>query len=503
MTEPQTTPFDAMRPIANAVLYEGYLLYPYTASAAKNKMRWQFGVVVPKEYEAAGTGEHGEQHTELLIDVTERTRIDALVRFLHVQARTVEAVLGDGFVEVPSLEMDGTSYVTFDETVECEVPLRLDLAEGDAVTVAIRFGESRIEEELRDARGELAGRIVRNRWPLIGTFAATAERLEGRPGLRVLRVHLENNSGVVTSNERGGMLRTAFISAHTMFAVENGAVLSPIDPPDYAQPFSETLENRYTWPVLMGDSSVDAQRSPIALSSPIVLGDFPEVGKKTEGDAFDSTEIDELLTLSVLSLSDAERAEARVTDPRACAIVDRAERFGADDIARLHDGELIRVGDGVLARLNETDFSAIYNGEASPFSDAGLEMETRFTDPRSRTLVDLADPAQAEAAFEAGDLARLRSGELDPFEALPPESVLIGGVPIAKGSSVKLTPKRRADAWDHFLTGKIATVKAIHQDFEEKIYVAVTVDVDPATDMHDWYGRSFFFEPDEVEAVLE
>jgi hypothetical protein len=72
-------------------------------------------------------------------------------------------------------------------------------------------------------------------------------------------------------------------------------------------------------------------------------------------------------------------------------------------------------------------------------------------------------------------------------------------VTIEKGSSVKLAPKRRADAWDTFLVGKIATVRAIHQDFEEKIYVAVTVDDDPASDLHDWYGRAFFFEPDEVE----
>jgi hypothetical protein len=502
MTKPEATPFDAMRPIANAVLYEGYLLYPYTASAAKNKMRWQFGVVVPKAYEATGTGEHGEQHTEMLIDATPQTRIDALVRFLHVQARIVEAVAGDGFVEVPSLEVGGTSHLTFDETVECEVSLRLDLAQGDAVSVPVVFAESRIEEELRDADGTLVGRIVRKRWPLTGTFEAVAERVEGNSELRLLRVQLENDSGVVAAVERGGMLRTAFISAHTMFAIERGAFLSPLDPPAYAEALAEKLANRHTWPVLMGDGTIDAQRSPIALSSPIVLGDFPEVGKKTEGDAFDSTEIDELLTLSVLALSDAERAEARVTDPRARAIVDRAERFGADDIARLHDGELSRISDGVLARMNETDFAAIYSGEASPFNDAGISMETRFTDPRSRTLVDLADPEQAAAAFSAGDLARLRSGELDPFEALPPRSVVINGVSIEKGSSVKLSPKRRADAWDQFLTGKIATVKAIHQDFEDKIYVAVTVDVDPATDMHDWYGRSFFFEPDEVDPVL-
>jgi hypothetical protein len=496
-----STPFDAARGIANAILYEGYLLYPYTASASKNKMRWQFGVVVPKAYEAAGTLERGEQHTEFVVDVTETTRIQGLLRFLHVDARIVEALHGDTYVEVASLDVDGARHLSFDETVECEVPLRLDLASHRTVTVPVAYPAKRDVEELRDKSGTLVGRTVRQQWPLSGTFTLATEML-ANPAIRKLVITCENTSEIVTAKERGEVLRTAFISTHTLLAIEDGAFLSPIDPPEYAEAATGTLANRCPWPILMGDGKLDAQRSPIAMSTPIVLGDFPELGKKTEADAFDGTEIDELLTLSVLSLSDAERAEARATDPRARAIVDRAERFGADDIARLHDGELSRMSDGVLARMNDTDFTSAYAGDASPFSSEGIATESRFTDPRTRSLVDLSNPAEAAAAFNAGDLARLRSGDLDPFEELPPATVVVNGVPIEKGSSVKLSPKRRADAWDTFLTGKIATVKAIHQDFEDKIYVAVTVDIDPATDMHDWYGRSFFFEPDEVEPVV-
>ena len=81
-----------------------------------------------------------------------------------------------------------------------------------------------------------------------------------------------------------------------------------------------------------------------------------------------------------------------------------------------------------------------------------------------------------------------------------PEYVTIGGVDVRKGSRGRLAPKRRADAWDMFLTGKVATVQKIHQDFEDRLYVAVTVDDDPASEYHEWYGRSFF-EPDEVEAL--
>ena len=76
-------PFAPALDVANAVLYEGYLLYPYTASARKNRIRWQFGVVVPKAYAAAGTGEPAEAQTEILLECGPDTQVDALVRFLE------------------------------------------------------------------------------------------------------------------------------------------------------------------------------------------------------------------------------------------------------------------------------------------------------------------------------------------------------------------------------------------------------------------------------------
>jgi len=51
-----TTQMDVARQVADAVLYEGYLLYPYRASARKNQIRWQWGVLVPLAYAAAGHG---------------------------------------------------------------------------------------------------------------------------------------------------------------------------------------------------------------------------------------------------------------------------------------------------------------------------------------------------------------------------------------------------------------------------------------------------------------
>lgn len=428
--------FAIARGIADAVFYEGYLLYPYTATSHKNRLRWQFGIIVPQAHEAAGTGERGHQQTEVLCEFTHGSEIAVAFRFLHVQSRTIEERRGARFVPVASLTVDDERYFTFDESLEREVVTSYRPATEATRNFALAFDGERHLEELRDARGQLVGRIVRERWPLVGRLSLATERVAD--GVARLRIRVENHSEIVFAAERGVVLRTAFVSAHTLLGITGGTFWSPVDPPDTELAASVRLANEQTWPVLVGDARLDERRAPIVLSSPIVLADFPEIAKHTQADAFDGTEIDELLGLGVLSLSDAERAEARSTDPRARAIVERAEALGAADIARSH---------------------AVMQG-----------------------VPTFGAPGSLEAARA-------------------PTSVEVAGITLVKGASVRLAPKRRADAWDMFLSGKVATVAAIHEDFEGKTYVAVTIDDDPATEFHTWYGRAFFFEPDEVEPL--
>ncbi len=442
--------------VANAVLYEGYLLYPYTASAPKNRIRWQFGVVVPRAYLSANTGETAEQQTEVLVEPEADAApvVTVRLRFLQVEARRVEAARGDAFEPVESLQAGGTTYLTFDEAFERELTVPFEAVPGAEQIVPIEIEGGVTEEALRDAAGTVVGRVVRERWPLTGTLAlccAAASRGDaGEAPLRKLRVRVENESGVV-AGERSGALRTAFVSTHVLLAARGARFVSVLDPIAAAAEATASLVNRHVFPVLIGDSAVDEQRATLMLSSPIILYDFPAVAPQTDADAFDGTEIDELLTLSVLSLPDAERDEARATDPRARAIIERAERFSMQDLARVHAGTLYQVGMKPRTPLG-----------ADPFGGA--------------------DP------FAAIDVPAI-------------DCVFVNGVKVTKGSSVRLNPKRRADAWDMFLRDKIATVRAIHQDVEDLMYVAVTVDDDPASDLHDWYGRSFFFYPDEVEPV--
>ena len=427
--------------VANAVLYEGYILYPYTASARKNRIRWQFGVVVPKAYASAGTGEPAEAQTEILLECGPDTHVEALVRFLQVEARQIEGWNGLAYEPVRELKSGGQTYLSFDEGVEREVSIRLQPWNDRHAVVPIAFGDEETLEPLRDGRDEPCGRIVRRRWPLHGTITAQCEPVDGHPNLRKLRVRIENNSSVVPG-ERSSALRTAFVSTHTLLFAQGGAFFSALDPPPAIVDAPVPLANRHTWPVLVGDENADAQRSPLVLSSPIILYDFPAVAPQSEGDTFDATEVDELMMLSVLSLSDEERNEARATDPRARAIVERAERFGPEELGRLH----------------------------------GTLLHTKHDPPR------MPDP------FAALDIPGM-------------DCIFVGDTKVSKGSTVRLHPKRRADVWDAFLDGQTATVRAIHQDVENQMYVAVTVDADPASDLHDWYGRAFFFYPDEVEPI--
>jgi hypothetical protein len=414
--------------VANAVLYEGYILFPYTASAKKNRIRWQFGVLVPRAYAANGTGEPAESQTEVMVECRDDTRIELLVRFLQVESRCVQAARDEAFETVEALEIDGERHVTFDEGIEREVALELDPA-GSTAAVPIAFSAAERIERLYGAQGDLRGRVLRRRWPLHGSVRVECEPVPGNGALRKVRVRIANESEVV-AGERSSALRTAFVSTHTLLYARHGAFLSVLDPPREVVRETEALCNRHSWPVLVGDGSNDAQRSPLVLSSPIILYDFPAVASQSEGDNFDATEIDELMMLSVRSLSDAERREARATDPRARAIVDRAERFGPTDLARLH-------------------------------------------------------------------------GALETLDVPSMDCVFVEGTKIGKGSVVRLHPKRRADIWDTFFENKVATVRAIHQDVENQMYVAVTVDDDPASELHEWYGRSLFFYPDEVEPVSE
>jgi hypothetical protein len=82
------------------------------------------------------------------------------------------------------------------------------------------------------------------------------------------------------------------------------------------------------------------------------------------------------------------------------------------------------------------------------------------------------------------------------------DSLRIGDADVRRGTRVILRPGvRRADAYDLFLAGRIATVAAVLRDVDGHEHLAVTVDEDPGADLKSAHGRYLYFAPDEVEPL--
>jgi hypothetical protein len=83
------------------------------------------------------------------------------------------------------------------------------------------------------------------------------------------------------------------------------------------------------------------------------------------------------------------------------------------------------------------------------------------------------------------------------------QSVVVRGVELAKGSRVLLWPRAGRDIMDLALKGKVAFVEGIEQDYEDRIYIAVTLEDDPGRDLGEgrFLGHRFFFSPEEIEPL--
>ncbi len=178
------------------------------------------------------------------------------------------------------------------------------------------------------------------------------------------------------------------------------------------------------------------------VSSPIILYDYPKIAPESPGDLFDAGEIDEILTLRIMTMTDEEKREMRGVDEQARRILERTESLPSGDLLRMH---------GVM--------------HATPA--ATLEEEA-FFNPATRL-----------------------------------ESVSVNGIVLQKGDLVRVRPKTRADVMDLALAGKIAVIESIEQDAENKTHLALVLDDDPGRDLGllRQPGHRFFYGTDEVEPL--
>ena len=451
------------RKVADAVLYEGYVLYPYRRSAQKNRARFQFGVLMPPPYRCVDACEPSASQTECLVECPDDATVDVGLRFLHLQRRTVQRIEpGTGApMDVDTLRVDRTEYSSWDEAVEREQHFRGCVAGllNEDTELPFEAGDSVVTESLSGPGGEPAGRLLRRCEALAGAIVVRAERAAGPYGVLRLRVRVENRTQPrVPLHTRDDGLRYSLIAAHLLIGVAGGSFLSLTDPPEWASGEVAACVNVGTWPVLAGP----AECRDLVLSSPVILYDHPEVAPESAGDLFDATEIDEILTLRTLALTDQERQEARATDPRAADLIDRLDDLPPEVLERMH---------GAIRYLSPGPGRA----------------------PAPPTFTEPAEGPPAQPWWDPGS---------DTSVSPETDHVRVAGVNIARGSKVRMRPgSRRADAQDLFLSGREAVVEAVLHDVDGHVHVAVSPVSDPLADLQRHHGRFLYFAPDELEPV--
>ena len=436
--------------VVNAVLYEGYILYPYRASSKKNRERFTFGRVYPEDYSVAQHGaEPCAMQTQCLVrNESKDAVINISVRFLHPMAREVgmlpkpiaemSAKGVPDFEVVPDFRVGEQLYQTWQEVVEqkVEVPA-FPLREAYQTAHEFQFPSSSAIEPIRSDDGKINAVLVRRQDAVHGTIEVVAEPIDDTVFKITVRIlnrtpvppnELENQSAII--------MRT-FTSTHTILHAEGGEWLSLTDPPPAYGDATAACKNLGTWPVLVGEQSKNERDA--MLSSPIILYDYPQIAPESPGDLFDGLEIDEILTLRVMAMSDAEKVEMRQVDEQARRILERTENMSSDHLLKMH-----------------------------------------------------------------GVMRSARSSNEDFFNPIKPlETATVGGVEMRAGDRVRIRPKKRADVMDMALDGKIAVIEAVEQDLEGGVQLALVLDDDPGRDlgMMRQPGHRFFYSTDEVEPV--
>jgi hypothetical protein len=283
--------------------------------------------------------------TECLVEGDAATQIEVRVRFLQLVARSVGQFLTPvnelpagkvpEFRLVERFEANGRVYQPWQEAIERE----LVLPAYDATVLAraqrhevFTFAEEKQFEYLRGGDGKINAVILRERKAISGAIAVTAEQL--KDGLLKISVQVRNTTGLdgAATCTRDEALLSSMASTHAVLGVEHGKFVSQTSPDDQFRAAAATCKNVGAWPVLVGE---EGQRDTL-LASPIILYDYPQIAPESAGDLFDGTEIDEILSLRIMTLTDDEKREMSQSDDRARQMLERTEAMPAEQFMKLH-----------------------------------------------------------------------------------------------------------------------------------------------------------------------
>lgn len=452
---------DLLEKVVHAVLYEGHILYPYRSSSKKNHQRFTFGRVYPRDYSVAQNGaEPCAMQTEcLLAELQASSSVMIRIRFLQPIAREIGALQGvvprdldaagaePAFDLVPELRVgeapSQARYQTWHEAVERTVEFTATSQELlSPRTIEFQFHASRLWEPIVGEDGKAHGIILRTQEAIAGAIEVEGKEVD--KGVLKLCVRIVNMTPTPEDapETKDPILMRTFASTHTILQIEKGGeFISLLDPPAAYASLPAQCKNIGTWPVLIGEEA-HSERDTI-LSSPIILYDYPKIAPESPGDLFDGTEIDEILTLRVMTMTDEEKAEMRNIDEHARRILERTETMSTEHLMELH-GTLRYVCPAV-----------------NPAAEAFFNPETRV------------------------------------------KSVVVQGVTLKAGDRVRIRPKKRADVMDIALAGKIGIIESLEHDVDDCIHLALVIEDDPGRDfgMTRYPGHRFFFGQDEIEPL--
>ena len=274
------------------MLYEGYMLYPYRPSSVKNRQRWNFGVVYPPSYQLEGA-EISSMKTQCLVCGDANTRLEGRLRFLHLQTRAS----GPASASSP---MDG-----WQEAEERDVAvheLTLGALTGKPISHKFSFPAETRHRDESDVRKKTTRRVELRQERIDGTVDISGEEI--RDGVFKVTIVVQNIAfREVAPDDRNSALLSALVSTHVVLGVSDGEFVSLLEPPEGLQEIVVQCQNVGAFPVLVGNPG---DRDTL-LASPIILYDYPQIAPESAGDLFDGTEIDEILSLRILTLTDDEK----------------------------------------------------------------------------------------------------------------------------------------------------------------------------------------------------
>jgi hypothetical protein len=331
--------------IAKAVLYEGYMLYPYRPSALKNRQRFNFGVLTPRDYCLAhSTGEAFSFQAQCLLRANNFSELEIHLRFLHLASRDVGQFLApiptfsnDHAPEyrlVPSLETGGQIFQAWQDASERNFTVRAPLGQLVSAPLQRPFLFSGGEEmvPLGGAESGYVGVLLRRQESIAGELRTSADYLEN--GIFKITLQISNLSPLrdAATADREAALLSSLVSTHAILHCAQGEFVSLLDPPIGLQQAASTCQNVGVWPVIVGQEG----DLGTMLASPIILYDYPQVAPESPGDLFDGGEVDEILSLRILTMTDEEKREMRQSDERAGEILERTENLPPEHLLKLH-----------------------------------------------------------------------------------------------------------------------------------------------------------------------